>query len=539
MSCRSSQPAAAICRWVGLCLALAPSPPAAAETPSPEQVRLAPFLPGFDAFDLLPDAPDNAPASPPSGWRITPSAGLQLLATDNAHSSPNDKRSELITTITPGLAVAAETARLTGRLSYSPNLVFYAGAPDQNRVDQRFSGNASAALLQDKLFLDVLGFGGVQVTRGGTAPQGAPAVDRNNRIQTVSLQASPYYLHRFGGLATARVGYTWRYLTQDGNDAFLPGSSQPFFTSQETTAHEGYAVVRTGEDFGRLALEGRASAVTYDSNGVLDGAHRNLATLQALYALTREVSVAVEGGYEDTHYGGTRPFNEQGAVWSAGARLAPNSDSVITVTYGRRGGYEAPYVDASTNIGVRTRVFASYTDKIGTVAQTGAELLAAATVDSLGNPVVSSTTPTYLPFGGSLLASQTSVQRLKRGVLGISQSWPRDNVSLTLSYDDRSPVTATRGTESFPQKGYSVGLAWSHALTETLNGISSLQYGRTRSSSSLVGNGDFYSVRLGVTQQLRPGLFGTLQYILTSQSANLASGDAMQNVVIFGIQQVF
>lgn len=559
--------------WAGAAAALILATPAGAQPSLPEprgslldgrseDARSSPVLPGYEGFGgfrggfggfgglgYLPGtAAATATQGPTRPWSITPSIGIELLGTDNVRSSSTDRRADLITTITPALAAAASTARLTGQFLYAPSARIYAETRGQNTINHRFSGQGLATLLEDRLFLDLRGFAGLQPTGGGFTSGGTPVTDRRNQVQNVNLQVSPYLVHRFGGLATAQVGYSYQYFSTEGSNAFLPGSTQPFFTSQETNAHQGYAVFRTGEDFGRLALESRTVGTVYESNGVLSGAHRLFTSVQARYSVTREIAVLVEGGYEDQRYGGTRPISIEGPVWSVGVRFTPSPDSVIIARYGRRNGFDSAFLNANFSLGGRTRAFATYSEQLGTSSLQAADLLSSATVDPLGNLVDSpSGTPVLDPFGSSLLATQSTLFRVKRATAGISQSWLRDTVTLTGLYDDRTPVTSAIGTVGFAQKGYILDLSWARSLTPNLTGVASVQYGRTESQDG--GNGDTYSARLGLAQELAPGLFGSLQYLFRastglrastgSSGLGFSSGDVIQNIVILGLRQVF
>jgi hypothetical protein len=128
-------------------------------------------------------------------------------------------------------------------------------------------------------------------------------------------------VHRFGTLATARVGYSLQYSDQSlGNSQDVRNSGQQAarsgFASSEFTAHQLYAIVRTGPDFGRVALEGAVDSTDYVGNGVLRGAYRRTASLEGRYAITRGVSVLAQGGYEQQRFGGTPGIRVDGPIYA-------------------------------------------------------------------------------------------------------------------------------------------------------------------------------------------------------------------------------
>ncbi|MCR0985100.1 TIGR03016 family PEP-CTERM system-associated outer membrane protein [Roseomonas populi] len=505
---------------------------------------------GFTRLDA-PDFPYSAIAPPPGlpgrSWNITPSLGVQFLATDNLDQSRRNKRADFVTSIIPGLLLSVDTSRIRGIINYAPNIQFHTAEGESNRVDQRLNGQVLVTVVPDAVFLDIRGASATQAASGGFASQGNVVVGRDNRVQTNSVQISPYFVHRFGGLGTLQIGYAFQAVSQDiggngfgsdtGNGAFTPGG-QRFFADQDFTAHEFYAVGRTGENFGRLAFESRLASTSYDGTGVLDGAYRRIASLQARYAITRSVIALVEGGYEQQRYAGVPGIDISEPVWAVGGRVNFSPESWVTAKYGRRDGFNSATVDAVVGLGVRTQLFANYAERLTTGAQRAIDLLSTTTLDEFGNPVDAATgAPTAQPFSDSLLGVQSSLFRIRRGAISISQLWPRDRITLTLSREERRPVSVEVGTTAFSQRGTSASLTWSHELTPSMVAIGNVQYGRFTSPGT--GRGDVFSASATLAAQLRPGLSAFAQYALTTRSDDFDSGRALQNVVLVGLRQTF
>ncbi|WP_338663903.1 TIGR03016 family PEP-CTERM system-associated outer membrane protein [Pararoseomonas sp. SCSIO 73927] len=519
-------------------------------------VSSGPFVlpPAADTGRVRLDAPDfpyGAVAPPPGepgrGWAVTPSLGVQFLYTDNLDQSRRDKRDDFVTSIIPGLLLSVDTDRIRGLINYAPSIQFHTAEGERNRVDQRFNGQALITVVPDQVFLDLRGSGATQAASGGYAGQGNAVVGRNNRVQTNTVQVSPYFVQRFGGLGTVQVGYAFQAVQQDlGGSGFGGGSSggaftpggQRYFADQDFTAHEFYAVGRTGENFGRLAFETRLASTSYDGTGVLDGAYKRIASVQARYAITHSILALVEGGYEGQRYGGVPGIHISEPVWAFGGRVNFSPESWITVKYGRRDGFNSATVDAVIGLGVRTQLFANYSERLTTGAQRAVDLLSTTTLDEYGNPVDSATgAPTAQPFSDSLLGVQSSLFRIRRAALSVSQSWPRDRITLTVSHEERQPVSVQAGTTAFSQRGTSASLSWSHELTPATTAIGNVQYGRFTSPGA--GNGDVVSASVTLATQLRPGLSAFAQYAITSRGDEDASGRALQNVVLVGLRQTF
>ncbi|WP_207416546.1 TIGR03016 family PEP-CTERM system-associated outer membrane protein [Roseomonas haemaphysalidis] len=511
-------------------------------------VRLGDFgLPFGSAVDT------GADAGQQRGWNIVPSLGISQLATDNINQTRRNKQAEFVTSITPGVLVTMDTARAQGVVSYDPSYRYYANGTSQSGVDHNFNGQVLLTLVPEFLFLDLRGSASRQAAGGGYNQGGENTTSRDNTIQTTSFQISPYILQRFGGTANLQLGYAFQSVTQDSRDntVLLGPNGLPYFQDQDFTAHEFYAVVRSGEEFGRLALEGRLISTDYIGTGVLDGAYRRTAAVEGRYAINRFVSALGEIGFEEQRYSGLPPFELSEAIWSVGTRLTFSEDSWVTVRYGHHDGFNSVQAEGTVGLGVRTRLYGSYGERIGTGAQRAADLLTNTTLDDLGNPVDRNTGgPIVQPFANSLLGVQSSVMRTRTGTATISQGWDRDTFSLTLLREERTPVSVDPGTFTEPTSGNSASFTWSHSLSPSTSTSLSLQYGTYESAR--FGDGNVYSVQASLFSELKPGLVGSLQLISSSRSnqasfdrsrfdrfGDNSSGRALQNTIIAGLRQTF
>jgi hypothetical protein len=497
-------------------------------------------LGGF-GFPVAQPAP--VPTEPGRQWTITPSLGVQLLGTDNLFQTPHGHRADMITTITPGLLLGADTAWLRGVLNYAPSALVYAVNPGQDRVDHRLNGQALATLVPDLLFLDLRGASAVQTLTGGLAPESGLVTDRRNQVQTTSLQLSPYFLHRFGTAASLQLGYGLQYVNQSGasgaGQTGLTAAGLPLFARQSFVAHEGYAVLRSGPDLGRLGYEARLGAIAYNGTGVLDGAFRRNATLEARYAILRGVAVLLEGGYERQHFAGTPGINIDGPTYSVGTRLDFADESWVIAKFGRHDGFDSAFLNASVALGGRTRFAASYGEQLTASTRRAADLLSSSTLDAQGYPVDPGTgLPAVQPFANSFLALQSSLLRVRAATAAIVQRWPHDTIAVAFQHEERVPVSTAPGTIAAAQRGISGSLTWAHALTERTTAVGYVQYGRF--NNALLGKGDLASGSLTLTHQLQPQLLATLQLGVTARgNSQPPGGTALQNIILIGMRQVF
>ncbi|MBX9699974.1 MAG: TIGR03016 family PEP-CTERM system-associated outer membrane protein, partial [Acetobacteraceae bacterium] len=526
---------------------------------------LPPTAPSFSALEAFgfPASPLTLPATP-SGrpFDIRGSIGGQVLFTDNVRNSATNRQSDVGFTLLPSISASSDTARLRGSFTYNPTLTYYANTPSQNRINNFFTGNARATLIEDQVFLDLRAFGTVSATSGGFAPVGTPQVGTNNQVQSYAFQAAPYYVQRFGGFGTTNIGYAYRWVDQTGSRAFAPGSSTPFFTSRTTQANQIWAVFRSGEDFGRLLWSVRLIGSVFTGGGVYNDAHQYTASFQSSYAVNRWLAVLGEIGYEDARFSGINPYIVKEMIWGAGVRILPSEESAIIAAVRQRDGFISPFADVAMRLGPRTRLNGFYREVLSTTGAQSLDLLTAITYDALGNPIDRfAGSPIVVPFagtplgplggpldgglaspggssfGGSFLSTQNALMRMRTANVSLSQIWERDTLTLQYFYQETTPVAIATGTTAFQQSGNSVGLTWSHLLTDATSLSTYVSYGRFNTGSA--GNSNTYTGRVLLAHRLSDTLFGSLQYVYSNRGAPTGGSSAVQNTVLATLRKAF
>jgi uncharacterized protein (PEP-CTERM system associated) len=520
----------------------------AAETgiyaPTAPDMRIGGFfgLP-FGSERMLPDGGTG------QAYSLVPSLTLRATATDNVNLSATNPQHNIFFDVVPAIIATADTDRLQGRFGYTPLLRYYTRDTNSNQWNNIFFGAGTATLLPDRVFLDLRASGTVQAISGGFAPGSTPATAQNNLAQTYSFQATPYVVHRFGGAATAVAGYSLQYSQQQGNAQSLTPGGTPFFVPLEFTSNTGFAAVRTGEDFGRLAMEARGTATAYTGTGMFDGAHRGIALLEARYAITPNIAVLAQGGYESQYYATTPDYEVNEPVWAVGVLLRPGPDSMLALRYGHRDGFDSFSLEGSLALGGRTRLVGSYSDQLSVALRNPADLLSTTTVDRYGNPVDSVTGAPALPLSsGNFTTLQSGLFRAKRANAFVVQSFDRDTISLGLTYVDQVPIAASPGTVQTNQTSLYGTATWSHALTPRATLIGTLQYGVSESGNTNARSTLFLASAM-VTYQFTERLYGTLQYMVTNRDTDAqavtgtnfggSAGNALQNQVIAMLRQTF
>jgi len=493
----------------------------------------------------------------PPGYTLAPSLTLGVMGNSNAYQSTTGKtRGDIWLMATPGVLATANTMRVVGSVNYSPSFRLSTFEAAKNSgVYQTFNVTGRISALPERLFINVLALGYTNNVAGGVNPSIsntlASATATQSIVQNVFLQISPTFVHHFGTTAIAQVGYTFSYTGQFGNNGYFSGSNNPYFTSTETTGNTGFGILRTGEDFGRLAMQAYAIGTEFGGNGALGGSQLYRAVGETRYSIYRDLAVYAEAGYDDQHYQGTTPFSVVAPIWGVGFRSQPDPENFILFRYGQRNGYRSPYLQATWRVGTRTQVNASYTDTFSSapLAQTG--LLSTIGVDANGNlfDTLASAPILPVPVLTSLYTTQSSLMRRKLGWLSANQTWDRDTFIASLNYFDMIPLTSAAGTSSYSQKGYSFSLGWNRAFTPTLNGNVFFSVGwsdyaqqntGTPSTYAAPNTGMNYSARIGLYNYFSETLIGSMSYTyFYNPNTNYAAGMPGQSIFLATIRKNF
>ena len=161
--------------------------------------------------------------------RIVPRIELREAFTDNARQTARDRKSDFVTTISPGIGVTSKGAGLKLDLDYALGYDAYLRQDDLNGVRHDLRGTGTAELLPDQLMVDFGAFAGQSpVLARGTAS----AIDRRQAdggaAQFYSYAVSPYWRTRLGSWADGEARYRFgqTLARRDGPDP-ASGSQAP------------------------------------------------------------------------------------------------------------------------------------------------------------------------------------------------------------------------------------------------------------------------------------------------------------------------
>jgi len=501
--------------------------------------------------------PGLLPRTAGPAFLVNTSLGIDAGITDNALRVERPRRGDVFTLISPTLRVSGDTSRLKVNLNYAPLASIYAQTPGQTRFDQYGNGTALVAIVPEAVFLDLRGSVSQQSRFGGYGQTSSTiALNRNDQVQTTAFSVTPYAEHRFGGFGTARLGYSVARTAENGY-----GSQNGLNTSQAVLFNNGFGAVGnlttqrergsfvTGENLGRVNDIVVLEAVQYSGAGAYRGAHRNQVTNDVGYAITRTITALAGFGYQDLRYSGTPGVQIREPIWSVGGRFTPNQDSSLTITYGRRDGFNAAAVDGALSPSARTRVFVRYATGLTTEAEEQQNLLATTNVGPTGL-LVDSVTGAPVSSSSSSFGTQNGLYRLRRFSITGLLLLNRDSVSASISQENRTNVNTVPvsiGGTALPAAASNSGVigtvSWEHELSPAMSSSASLSYGVDDNGNTfgVAASGSQRTVQttLALNYIFTETLTGSARYLFTDRSggAGRVQANSGLNAGPFGFGQ--
>ena len=150
---------------------------------------------------------------PARAWTVTPRIGLTETLSDNINLSSTNTQTGLISQLTPGVRIDAQTARLKMFLDYSLNGLSYSTANSNNQAQNVLNAFGTLEAIDNWLFLDFSGNISQQIINPFGVQAPSTIYDNRNLTETSTYRLSPYIRGQLGG----SVEYFLRYNTSVTN----------------------------------------------------------------------------------------------------------------------------------------------------------------------------------------------------------------------------------------------------------------------------------------------------------------------------------
>ena len=488
--------------------------------------------------------PVTAPISP-QAWSVTPAIDAEVIATDNAQGLGTvagaggfvaRRGSELMTVITPSIAIAGQSRRLTGVFNYAPSFRSFARDSRQNSVGHNLNANATLTIFEDLFFLNASAFAAESSRLGGLGGGVGNNVARRDRVQTTSVSLSPQLRHAFSDWGVGSASYTISQITQSGIGLRTNTPFAPAVRSTNTITNTANVSFTSGEAFGRINFTLAANRTYYKGQGALRNSERGTETLDLGYAATRTLTLLGLVGHQSISYGGQRPIRINEMIWNLGFRWNPDPDTTMTLRYGRRDGGDNFTFEGNTAPTARTRVSASYSEAMASLADELQLSLTRGTTSGNGL-VIDPITGMPVLVTNNFAGTQGGVSRVRRASLSAVLLQDADTYTLTVNRDDRLTLSADAPGGAPSVTWLTATLSWQRELQPGLRGNAQVTYG-DRSGRGF-GSQEMITFSTGLSWALSETLSTRATYTYTQATSNRAGLSYTANLLAVGVRKSF
>lgn len=455
-------------------------------------------------------------------WTISPFVSASTTITDNANAANDDedRNSDQVLTVSPGVRVSGSGGRISLNLSYANNQFFSRQGQSDDTSSNTLTANGRAEVWDRVAFIDLTSSISREVVDPAQANTSSDLGADNNRTTVQTLSVQPFFLHHFGNWLETESRSTFE-ITRTEDDSI--SNTQSTGSNFSLTSGRRFSVFTFGGNFSR------------EKETREDGAPRSISTtLDTNYRMriSRRFSLISSLGWE-TIDDPTLTDEPKGFIWEIGFSAQPSSRSSIEATVGDRFESTTYGLDASYRFSSRSNMTASYSEEITTSQEQRNDNLDFLISDGAGGFIDART---GLPFdsASSELGFQTSLFRQK--VLGLTFNTTRRRGSYSAGLNWERRETDSTGIE---ETVLAINASASRTLSSRMSAsvttsVSFTDFGttdqRTDRDISLTGS---------LTYRLMENTNAALSYTRSQTNSSEGSNNFQENTVTINLTRNF
>ncbi|MCC6710526.1 MAG: TIGR03016 family PEP-CTERM system-associated outer membrane protein [Gammaproteobacteria bacterium] len=451
-------------------------------------------------------------------WRLVPRLSTDVTYTDNVQQTQHDRDGDFINTVSPGLSVRGNSARLKTHIDYNWRQQLYADETDFNRDNHQLQADIAATAVKNWLYFDL----NSRISQQSTDTRNFTSLSsrgRGNQLNDVtSLELAPRIEHNFGAVGSMQLGYEHQIIdrapTGNGVEIVPPNG---FDIGSSSSVEDGVNInLKSGSITGRMPVSFSAEArdVKFETGNSrkFRNAQSNLS-----YVFNREFTLRGTGGYDANTYG-SQQGSSNGVFWSVGGVWTPSPRTSVEFDWGDR--YFGKTVNAAArHTHRRWRFDFTYSTSVTTANQFERGLILVPLFDINGAPIFDPVTSGQIFVPVDSPNANDDVFLETRTGAGLAYTLRRGLLSLRY-FEAKRESELNNGTN----RTRGVTFDWNHRIRPRLSTNLSAMWRNNEQGSGSSGSGHYYSFYPSVSYELGPHTTARFQYELTINNGNSGFG---------------
>lgn len=344
-------------------------------------------------------------------WRATPSITVSETFSDNANvaTENEDRNSDLITVIAPGLSVRGTGGRVNLNFDYSLQQRHHLLGSSADTLRNQLLGNGEVEILDRVLFVRSQASISRQIVDGAQRSANSLAGDEVNSATVRTVNVTPVFRHHFGSWVDTETSAT--VSSTETSDA---AADDTLLVSERIRLNSGrrFTVLLWS-----LELNNSKSSTSDDQ----PSERRRNVDANFTYVYGSKLSLLAGGGWQSASSNDLNN-NPGGLNWNVGFESRPGPLTSFRMTVGDRNEERAINVQARHQLSSRTSVNATFSETLQTTEQQLSDDLSFVVVDPETGDLIDSRTGQPFVAGDRAFGLDNAAFRQRRMAIGLNGS---------------------------------------------------------------------------------------------------------------------
>ncbi len=255
-------------------------------------------------------------------WVFRPTLNVSEIFSDNINQQNNEKKTALVTEVSPGFSLRSTSTINTFNLNYRMQNLYNAGGNSGLDINNQLLLNSTYRFKRNSLYMDTQSSISQQnVSNRNIASDNITGGTNSTTVSTFSI--SPYWTPHLKSFADGEVRVTYNRVSTSGGQSTL----------SDTNTFSQNIRLNSGRDFSRFTwFVSFNNQVNQNSNG--PNVEFQDSTIELRSFLNRRWSGFIRVGHQSNQFQTTTDSNKNGLFYTAGAQWRPSARLSVEAGYG-------------------------------------------------------------------------------------------------------------------------------------------------------------------------------------------------------------